>query len=166
MRRLRMSTFISFILKSDCLCRENLKARIRSADVSICEKIWNFPRSGSFVCRESLSEHGPLAYRLFFRGFILNDVPMLNQNSVLNAHNIRGNPIHRSAETAKPPVHDHEVSFGQDRSRFVLQCWRDALDETEKTVAPRRDVSTVLNVVRRPEAFRGCIVALIEECVE
>jgi hypothetical protein len=50
---------------------------------------------------------GRLACRLFFRRFILNDVPMLDKDSALNAHDIRGNPIHRSTETAKSPVHDH-----------------------------------------------------------
>jgi len=44
--------------------------------------------SFSSVGRECSSEHGPLAYRLFFRHFILNDVPMLDKDSVLNAHNI------------------------------------------------------------------------------
>src|SRR5580704_15196465 len=92
---------------------------------------------GSFstVGRESASEHGPLAFRLLFRRFILNDVPMLDKNSVLNAHNICRNPIHRSAEIAKSPVHDHEFSLGHDRSRFVLQGWRDALNEIEQAVA-------------------------------
>src|SRR5256886_10753292 len=85
--------------------------------------------------RECSSQHGPLAYRLFFRRFILNDVPMLDKDSVLNAHNICGNPIHRSTETAKSPVHDHEVSLSHDHSRFVLQRWRNALDQIEETVA-------------------------------
>jgi hypothetical protein len=71
---------------------------------------------------------------------------MLDKNSVLNAHNICGNPIHRSTETAKSPVHDHEVSLGHDRSRLVLQRWRDTLDEIEQTVAARCDMRAVLNV--------------------
>src|SRR5438876_1784858 len=107
--------------------------------------------SFSSVGRECSSEHGPLAYRLFFRRFILNDVPMLDKDSVLNAHNICGNPIHRSTETAKSPVHDHEVSLSHDRSRFVLQRWWDALDQIEETVAAGCDMSAVLNIVRRPE---------------
>src|SRR5260370_18075997 len=74
-------------------------------------------------------EHGPLAYRLFFRRFILNDVPMLDKDSVLNAHNICGNPIHRSTETAKSPVHDHEVSLSHDRPCPIFQRCRKALDE-------------------------------------
>src|SRR5216683_5794803 len=118
------------------------------------------------VGRECSSEHGLLAYRLFFRRFILNDVPMLDKDSVLNAHNICGNPIHRSTETAKSPVHDHEVSLSHDRSRFVLQRWWDALDKIEETVAAGCDMSAVLNIVRRPETLSGCIVALVEQRVE
>src|SRR5712692_6935357 len=91
---------------------------------------------------------------------------MLDKDSVLNAHNICGNPIHRSTETAKSPVHDHEVSLSHDRSRFVLQRWRKALDEIEQTLTTRCDMSAMLNVVWRPESFCGRIIALVEECVE
>src|SRR5712664_2386419 len=102
-----------------------------------------------FVLWESLAEHGSATFRLLFCGLILNDVPMLDNDSVLNAHNIRGNPIHRSAEIAKSPVHDHEVSLSHDRSRFVLQRWWKALDEIEQTLAARCDMSAVLDVVGR-----------------
>ena len=85
-------------------------------------------RAESFVRRESFSEHGPLAYRLFFGRFILNNIPVLDEDPILNAHNICGNPIHWSTETAKSPVHDHEVSLSHDRSRFVLQRWWEALN--------------------------------------
>jgi len=44
----------------------------------------------------SAPEHGQPAFRLFFRRFILNDVPMLAKNSILKAHNICGNPVHQS----------------------------------------------------------------------
>src|SRR6267378_3328776 len=116
----------------------------------------------SFVLWESLAEHGSATFRLLFCGLILNDVPMLDKDSVLNAHNIRGNPIHRSAETAKPPVHDHQVSLSHDRSRFVLQRWREALDEIEQTLTTRRDMSAVLNVVRGPVALGRHVVPFIE----
>src|SRR5882672_8869614 len=102
----------------------------------------------SSVGRKCSSEHGPLADRLLFRRFILNDVPMLDKNSVLNAHDIGGNPIHRGSEIAKSPVHDHQVSLSHDRSRFVLQRGWDALDQIEETIAARLDMSAVLNVVR------------------
>src|SRR5260370_12383335 len=81
--------------------------------------------SFSSVGRECSSEHGPLAYRLFFSRFILNDVAMLDKDSVLNAHNICGNPTHRTAETAKSPVPDHQFSLTHDLSPFVLHRWSD-----------------------------------------
>src|SRR5712691_10512367 len=114
--------------------------------------------SFSNLSRECSSEHGPLAYRLFFRRFILNDVPMLHKDPVLNAHNVCGNPIHRSTETAKSPVHDDEVSLSHDRSRFVLQRRRQALDEIEQTLTTRCDMSAVLNVVRGPVALGRYVV--------
>src|SRR6266849_1998896 len=120
----------------------------------------------SSAARECSAEHGPLADRLFFRRFILNDIPMLDKDSVLNVHNVRGNPIYRSAETAKPSVHDHKVTLSHDCSRFVLQRWRKALDEIEQTLTTSCDMSAVLNVVRRPELFCGRIITLVEECVE
>jgi hypothetical protein len=91
---------------------------------------------------------------------------MLGKDSVLNAHNICGNPIHWGTETAKSPVHDHEVSLSHDRSWFVLQGWRQALDELEQTLTTGLDMSAVLNVIRRPESLCARIIALVEECVE
>src|SRR5271169_4001610 len=129
-------------------------------------------RPGSFgfgfsrVGRECSSEHGPLADRLFFGRFILNYVPMLDKDSVLNAHDICGNPIHGSTETAKSPVHDYHVSLSHDHSRLVLQRWRNALDEIEQTLTPGCYMSAVLNIVGRPETLSGCIVTLVEQRVE
>ena len=69
--------------------------------------------------RKTCSEHRSFTLRLFFGRFILNDIPMLDKDSVLNAQNICGNPIHRSTEAAKSPVNNHEVTLGDNRSRFV-----------------------------------------------
>src|SRR6267154_3758757 len=91
---------------------------------------------------------------------------MLNKDSVLNAHDICGDPVHWEAEVRKSPVHDHEVSLGHNHSRFVLQRWRDALDEIEQTRTTKCDMSAVLNVVRRPESFCDRIVTFVEERVE
>src|SRR5437870_2123082 len=120
----------------------------------------------SSVGRECSSEHGPLAYRLFFRRFILNYVPMLDKDSVLNAHNICSDPIRRRTETAKSPVHDHDVSLSHDRSGLVLQGWRKAPNEIEQTLTTRSNVCAVLDIVRRPETLGGYIVTLVEQRVE
>jgi hypothetical protein len=96
----------------------------------------------------------------------LDHIPVLDQNVILDAHNVRGNPIHRSTETANSPVHDHEVSLSDDRSGLVFQGWWDALDEIEETVAARLDMSAVLNVVRGPVPFGRCVVPFVEESVK
>src|SRR2546430_10591147 len=73
----------------------------------------------SGIFRKTCSEHRSFTLRLFFGRFILNDIPMLDKDSVLNTQNICGNPIHRSTEAAKSPVNNHEVTLGDNRSRFV-----------------------------------------------
>src|ERR1700730_5298760 len=73
--------------------------------------------SGRF--RKTCPKHRSFTLRLFFGRFILNDIPMFDKDSVSNAQNICGNPIHRSTEVAKSPVNDHEVTLGDDCPRFV-----------------------------------------------
>src|ERR1700678_803573 len=111
-------------------------------------------------------QHGPLALRLFFGCLVLNNIPMLNQNTVLHTQYVRRNPVHGKAKAAETSMQDYEVLLSDDRSWFVLQRWRKTLDEIEQTDTTGRDMSAVLNVFRRPESFRGRIIALVEECVE
>ena len=64
------------------------------------------------------------------------------------------------------PVDDDEVSLSHDGSGSVLQGWRDALDEIEKTVAAGCDMSAVLDVMRGPILLGGGVVAFVEQRVE
>jgi hypothetical protein len=77
---------------------------VRSSSIAYADRIWPIPVLRAF--RKYVPEHGQPAFRLLFGRFILNDVPMLDKDSVLNAHNVCGNPIHRSTETAKSPMHN------------------------------------------------------------
>ena len=73
---------------------------------------------------------------------------MLDKNAIGNAQNVGGDPGHRSAVARESSVNDHEFAFGQDDARFVLERrWR-APDQIEQSFAARRDMRTVLNVVR------------------
>ncbi len=81
-------------------------------------------------------------------------------------NDICGNPIHRRTETAKPSVNNHQIFFSLNGSRFVFQGWWHALDEIEQTLTTGCDMSAVLNIARRPETLSGCIVTLVEQCVE
>src|SRR5260221_13390784 len=75
-------------------------------------------------------------------------------------------PIHGSTETAKPSVHDHDVSLSHDRSRFMFQRWWDALDEIEQTLTARCDMSALLKRVSKASStsalFFSCFARLIE----
>src|SRR6267143_7613 len=91
---------------------------------------------------------------------------MFDQNAVLDANDVRRNPVHRLAEARKSPVHDHKIFFGHNRSRFVLQRRRDALNELKEAVTSRFDMGAVLDVVGRPIALSRCIVSHIKQRVE
>jgi hypothetical protein len=91
---------------------------------------------------------------------------VLDQNPVLDANDVGCDPVHRLAEARKPSMDDYKISIGHNRSWFILQCWRDALNEVEQALATRRDVSTVLDVFGRLIALSCYVVTLVEQCVE
>ena len=93
-------------------------------------------------------EHWSFTLRLLFGRFILNHVPMLDKDSVLNAQNIRGNPIHRSTEAAKSPGHDHEVSLSHDRSGLVLPALATGTSNRSPTI-PGVDCVTTWGIAGR-----------------
>src|SRR5271154_708510 len=91
---------------------------------------------------------------------------MLDQNAILDANDVRRNPVHGKAKIREPSVHDHEISFGHDRSWLVLERWRKVFDEIEQALAAGRDVSAVLDVAWRPKLLSRSVVTLVEERVE
>src|SRR5258707_625878 len=118
------------------------------------------------ICRKSVTEHLGFTLRLFLSSFVLNDIPVLYENSVLNANNIGSDPVHHRSKPRKAPVCDNEVSFGNHQTSFIMQSGWKRLDQVEQAFASGFDVRTVLDIARRPESFCGRIIALVEECVE
>src|SRR5258708_14365007 len=99
-----------------------------------------------------MPEHRSATFRLLFCGFVLNYVPMLDQNVTLDASDVHHNPVHRQADARIAPMHDHKIFLSHDRSGFVLQRRWDTLYEIEPTLATRLDVPTGLYVVMVPVA--------------
>jgi len=64
-------------------------------------------------------------------GFVLNDIPVLYENSVSNAKNIGRDPVHHCPEAGEAPMCDNEVSFGNDQTSFVTQSVRKGLYQVE-----------------------------------
>src|ERR1700683_5211370 len=91
---------------------------------------------------------------------------MLDQNAVLDANDVRRDPVNRKAKIRESPVHDHEISFGQYCAWLIFECWRKAFDEVEEAVTSGRDVSAVLDVVGRPELPSSSVVTPVEQHVE
>jgi AraC-like DNA-binding protein len=95
-----------------------------------------------------VSEHGEAALGRLARGLVLNHIPMLHENPISHSNYIRRNPVHRQADTRKAPVQDDKVPFGHNRSCFISKRRRNALDETEQTIATRMVVSTLHHYFR------------------
>src|SRR5437870_1430372 len=93
------------------------------------------------------SEHRVSAFGLLPRCLVLNDIPMLDQNPVFHAYDVRHNPVRRQATARIPPVDQDEIAFGDNQSHLILQCGRKAPYEIKETFATGRDMSTMLNVV-------------------
>jgi len=63
-------------------------------------------------------------------------------------------------------MRDDIVALCDDELVFIAQgIWRRA-DKVEQSLASRRDVRAMLDVLRRPEALCCCVVAFVEERIE
>ena len=104
--------------------------------------------------------------RLLLSGFVLNNIPVLHENAVLNAKNVSRDPIHYCPKPGKTTICDNEVSFGNGQTSFVTQSVWEGLYQVEWTLTARFDVRTVLNVVRGPVALGRYVVPFVEESVK
>src|SRR6185436_11361606 len=80
----------------------------------------------STICstRKAFAEHRKPALGLLASGFILNHVPMLCENSVLDSKNVRGDPIDWLAKAGESSLHDDEISVGHNCARLIPECGR------------------------------------------
>jgi len=73
------------------------------------------------LCWKCVTEHRRFTLRLLLSDFVLNDIPVLHENAVLNANNIGSDPIHHCPKPGETPVYDNEVFFRNDQTSFVTQ---------------------------------------------
>src|SRR5260370_25770532 len=118
------------------------------------------------VHRKRVAEHRPTALGLILSRLVLDDIPMLDEDTIHDPEDVRRDPVHGWPEPRKPPMNDDEVALGHDHPGLVFQRRRHALDEVEEALAAGRDVRAVLDVGRRPVAQRRLIVPLVEQCLE
>ena len=61
---------------------------------------------------------------------------------------------------------NHEIAIGHNRPVLVLERRRQVFHQIEQSLAARRDVSAVLDVVRRLKLLGSPIVTFVEQRVE
>jgi hypothetical protein len=71
---------------------------------------------------------------------------VLNQDSILHAHNIRHNPVHRQPDARVSAVDNDEVSLCYEYTWLILKRRRRAPDQVEQAVTARLNVRTVLDM--------------------
>ena len=91
---------------------------------------------------------------------------MLDENPVLDTNDVCRNPVYRRTKARESPVEDHEILLGDDHSRFIFQCWWNALYEIKESIATRFCVSAMLDAIGRPIALSSYVVTLIEQSIE
>ena len=64
---------------------------------------WKVTVSRFVSSRKFVTEHRQTAAGLLPRGLVLDDVPVLREQSVLHSHDVGDDPRHRT-ETAEPPM--------------------------------------------------------------
>src|ERR1700730_7428558 len=122
--------------------------------------------SGTRIGRERAGEPWLTAVLLLLCGLVLDHIPMLDQNAIFDANDVRRNPVHREAEVRKSSVHDDEIPFTYNRSGFIFESRRKALDEIEQALTTGSNVRAVLDVVRGPKPLGSRVVTLVEQRIE
>ena len=82
--------------------------------------------------RELVPKHGHSTLGFVFGSFVLNYVPVLGENVVFDTENVGHNPVHRQTHAQIPTVNDDEISLGDDRARFILKRWLNALSVSNR----------------------------------
>jgi hypothetical protein len=97
------------------------------------------------------------------RGLVLNDIPVFDENSILQANDVRCDPVRRQTDIGEPAMNDDVVTFCKNYPGLILERLRSGLDEVEEPISSRLDMSAVLNVIGRPEPLRRRVAAFVEQ---
>src|ERR1700693_4778802 len=91
---------------------------------------------------------------------------MLQEKAVLNDEHVCGNPVARATVSRETAVQHHVVILRKNQRVLIAQGRGRRPNKVKESVSTGRDVSTVLNIARRPELLCPDVVALVEECLK
>src|ERR1700746_3243957 len=91
---------------------------------------------------------------------------MFCENACLEPNDVDRDERARLTKSAEATVQKDEISLRDRRAMLVAKFGRQGLDQAEKTFATGRDMSTVLDVLRRPIGLGCLVVALVKQRVE
>src|ERR1700751_2821377 len=118
------------------------------------------------LCREAIAKHGKTTHGFFLFGFVLEYIPVLGQETVFESDNVRCNPGRGPSHPSEPAMRDDVVAFCNNDLVFIAQRIGRRPDQCKQSFASRRNMRTVLDVLRRPELFCRSVVTFVEESVE
>src|ERR1700751_1348958 len=117
-------------------------------------------------CGEGVAEHGQPTLGLLGGGLVLDDIPVFSDYTALDPYDVCHYPVGGLPDIAESTVQHHIITVGSDQRVLVAHVGRCGFHKFEEAFTPRFDVRAVLNVIRRPESLRGCVISPVEQCVE
>src|ERR1700712_934252 len=92
---------------------------------------WLPCRSG----REAVSEHWQATDGIGPGDFVLQDIPMLDEKTILDADDVGGDPGYGTAVPGKPAMCDDKVAFRDNDMVFIMEFGGRGFDQIEQAVS-------------------------------
>src|ERR1700683_1518026 len=73
----------------------------------------------SCLLRERVAEHRISALGLLLGSLVLNDIPVFDENPILQANDVRGDPVYRQSDVGEPAMNDDVVVFCKNHPRLI-----------------------------------------------
>ena len=73
------------------------------------------------LLRERVAEHRTPALGLLLCSLFLNDIPVFDKNPILQANDVRRDPVDRQSDVGEPAMNDDILAFCQNHPVFILE---------------------------------------------